>query len=170
MRVPRRTRRRSSRDESFSSAIAAESSFCATGTIFRRVLNFGISQRNRARASATPIRRLPADTQHSRTRRRQRSLGETILRASNDSRRSRAYAALARKRTRLSLFHVARDIISLKNCRAGPGVAKIEATASNPRTRSFTYFEGLCGTRLYRGQHFAGALLGIVASNGAIPR
>src|ERR1700680_1813513 len=107
-------RRRKSREELFSSTIAAEKIFHETGTGLLRVLIFGISQRRRARTSARPTRRSAAVVQHSRTRRRRRSPEETILRASNDSRRSRAYAALARKRTRPSLFHTAHTIISRK--------------------------------------------------------
>src|SRR5438552_16904064 len=138
---PRTTRERKSREELFSSAIAAEKIFQETGRALRRLVNFGMSQRRSAHASASPTRRFAADAQHSRTRWRQRSPAEIILRASNDSRRSRAYCAVALRRTRWSRPAVCRTT-SLKNLCAARGAPKTSATTSKPLTRSFTYLDG----------------------------
>src|SRR5213080_4937406 len=60
--------------------MAAEKIFHETGRALRRLVNFGMSQRRSEHASASPTRRFAADAQHSRTRWRQRSPAEIVLR------------------------------------------------------------------------------------------
>src|SRR5438552_16353440 len=67
-RAPRRTRLRNNREEFFSSARAAVKPFHEIEVRLCAVVNFGISQRKSARASAKPILRFSAVSQHSRAR------------------------------------------------------------------------------------------------------